>query len=103
MSDPNPYTLEPGQSKVFKYFGEEIPNQVTIQNLSTQNAATYIVQSGKDDEAWSFYGSVEPNLTASILVHWPSTVASFTNNSLKDAAITIGGDGIFRSLPESEE
>ncbi|MBV8884047.1 MAG: hypothetical protein JO235_08615 [Chroococcidiopsidaceae cyanobacterium CP_BM_RX_35] len=105
MSERNPSILERGQSKWFKYFGEQIPNQVFIQNLSTQHVANYIVYSGKGVEGWSFYGSVEPNSTASIWVHWTLTIARFSNNSVEDAAITIGGDGIFPAQPppESEE
>lgn len=99
MTDQVSPVVEPGHTKLFRYYGEQIPNQVLIQNLSTDRAAQYVLHSGK--ESWSFYGTVEPGRTASVLVNWPTSDARFTNRGTS-ASISIGGDGIFPIRPESQ-
>ena len=96
--EKNPLNISTGQSVTVQYFGEQIPNQVIIVNLSKSNQANFIIQGAtQEGEAfgWSYYAAIEPGRSASVLVEWPSTVAVITNNSIDETTISIGGDGIF--------
>jgi len=101
MSQPtqdNPSILSPGQSGGFFYTGNLIPNQVDIQNLSAQSAASYSLRS---DGGWSFFGQVDPGVTISITVIWPSGLGEFTNTS-SEASILISGFGIRPAGPDGK-
>ena len=100
MIDQNILVVHPGETKLFRYLGTLIPNQVLIQNLSDAQDADYVLYSGK--EGWSFYDTLEPGHTASIWVNWPAGLASFANRS-PDASIRVSGEGILPAHPEPEE
>ena len=100
MSDPTvPETriVKPREAKVFVYKGEQVPNQVSITNLSREQQANFIMQAldkfGYPE--WSVHGTLAAAETAFVLVHWPSTRALFTNGGEYNTDIQIGGDGIF--------
>jgi hypothetical protein len=90
-------TITPGCGKDFIYAGELIPNQVSIQNLSTTEDATFTVTSGR--QSWTFYGAARKGRTVSVQVRWPSGRARFVNNSVFAASILVSGDGIFPVTP----
>lgn len=95
----NPSEIGPGESKLFQYFGEMIPNQMLIQNLSSDREAQFIAQSENAEESWGYYDTVMPGQTASIWVRFPQSISRFTNRS-GEASIIVGGDGIFPYKPE---
>lgn len=78
--------VAPGETKSFRYCGEQTPNQVISKGIP---GSTYIMRSGQNHKSWSFYSNIEIN----ILVHWPTNVGEITNKSKEN--ITVGGDGIF--------
>lgn len=87
----NDSVLNPGESKKFVYVGNLIPNQVNIQNLS-DNPAMFTVISGTG--SWRVWWAVPPNETLSIFVQWFNGIATFTNISMENASVSVGGDGI---------
>ncbi len=99
MAKQNTSIVQPGEMKLFCYFGEMIPNQVLIQNLSSDRPAQYALHSGP--KSWGFYGTIEPGGTASILVNWPTNQARFTNRSAS-ANISVSGNGIFPAQPNAQ-
>ncbi|MBS1914585.1 MAG: hypothetical protein JST22_21560 [Bacteroidetes bacterium] len=101
MSTPNPSEIGPGESKLFRYYGEMIPNQILIENLSTEFEAQYIVGGEVPEQGWHYFGTVAHGETASIWVNFPTTVSRFTNRS-SAASIIVGGDGIFPFKPGEE-
>lgn len=84
-------TVGPGETKEFIYYGEQIPNQVLIQNTGSSQVQ-YWTNSGK--EGWRYYSVIEGGKTQSILVQWLSGRAVFRNED-GTSSITVGGDGIF--------
>ncbi len=92
-------TIAPGQSKRFRYLGEFIPNQVSIQNLSPNAQSNYTVKSGP--QSWTYFGFVPPRQTQSIYVQWPTGLATFTNTG--GGNIRVFGDGIFPVPPGEAE
>ena len=88
-------TVGPGERKLFTYVGEQIPNQVLVQNQSTSEQANFVMQGvGNDQPEWKLYGILEPGRTRSYLVQWP-TQAIFWNQGLYQSSILVYGDGIF--------
>jgi hypothetical protein len=87
-------TVEPGESKTFIYTGEQIPNQVMVENQNDTREASFVVQAVNGPGfQWRLYGQLDPAQTVSLLVEWP-TEAVFTNLS-GEAAFTVYGLGIF--------
>ena len=93
MAKINPFAIKQGKSKDFIYVGELIPNQVLVTNLTSSATASFELTSGA--KSWTYTGTIGKGRTKSILVRWPSGRARFTNNSVADATIEVGGDGIF--------
>ena len=88
-------SVGPGTTKLFKYYGEEIPNAITFTPLNNSISINFKIKSGLD--SWELYDTVSNNTIMSIIVHWPSTVAEITNlNTIGD--LIVGGDGIFPIL-----
>ena len=97
MAKPNPSIIAPGASHDFIYVGEMIPNQVIVTNLDTASGASFEVTSGV--KSWTYYGTVRKGGSVSVWVRWPSGRARFTNNSVANASIQVGGNGIFPATP----
>lgn len=104
MSIPSPQTdvetsiVKPGESKLFVYVGEMIPNQVLVQNLDPEKQANFIVRAVNDSrDEWGLFGVLKPGETISLLVQWP-TEARFTNQAVVDSSFRVFGDGIFPKL-----
>lgn len=95
MSTENPSEIGPGESKLFQYFGEMIPNQVIVENLSSTSDAQFIMTTENTDGSWKYYGSISASQAASVWVEFPTSLFQVTNRGDSDASIIVGGDGIF--------
>ena len=94
-SDVEDSTVLPGETKLFTYVGEQIPNQVLIQNKSTTEQANFVMQAVNGPEPqWRLYGAIGAGETVQYMVNWP-TQARFTNQGLFQSSIVVYGDGIF--------
>lgn len=88
-------SVGPGERKVFTYLGEQIPNQVLVQNQSSTEQANFVMQGiGDVEPEWKLFDIIEPGRTKSYLVQWP-TRALFWNQGLFQSSILVYGDGIF--------
>lgn len=92
-------TIGPSEEKEFVYVGEQIPNQVLIQNTG-DSSVQYWMTSG--DKTWRYYDVVDSGRTHSVLVQWFSGRATFRNED-GTSSITVGGDGIFPYDPVTSQ
>jgi hypothetical protein len=88
-------TVGPGESKTFVYVGEQIPNQVLVQNLSTSEQANFVTEAvNGTDPQWKLFGVLDPGQTIQLWVQWPLE-ARFHNQGLFQTSFVVYGDGIF--------
>jgi len=94
-ADVETSTVGPGEKKLFTYVGEQIPNQVLVQNQSTTEQANFVMEAANGaDFQWKLFDAIGPGKTVSYMVQWP-THAIFTNQGLFQSSIVVYGDGIF--------
>ena len=85
----------PGERKIFIYVGEQIPNQVLVQNESTTEQANFVMQGMDGSQSpWKLFGVLRAGETVSYMVQWPAK-ALFWNQGLFQTSINVYGDGIF--------
>ncbi|MGI8666965.1 MAG: hypothetical protein ACR2N4_13175 [Jatrophihabitans sp.] len=99
METTNPLEVAPGQSVTVVYVGEQIPNQLILQNLDKAAQAQYalagtIGSGDKLTQTWKLVGVLGPDELTSLLVQWPNGIAVITNED-GNGTIQLGGDGIF--------
>lgn len=99
MSDSNPMEVGPGESKLFRYLGELIPNQILVTNAGTTTDAEYMISDQDLSIGWRYFNSVAPSRTQSILVQFPSSVFRATNRG--GDSFIISGDGIYPYDPST--
>jgi hypothetical protein len=82
VTDVGSSTVKPGESKDFIYVGEQIPNQVLVQNLDTTQQANFVMQGVNGSEfQWRLFCVLKAGETVSLWVSWP-TEARFTNQGM---------------------
>jgi hypothetical protein len=85
----------PGERQIFTYFGEQIPNQVFVQNESSTEQANFVMQGMDGTESpWKLFVALGPGETVSYMVQWP-TKALVWNQGLFQTSINVYGNGIF--------
>ena len=88
-------SVGPGERKLFIYVGEQIPNQVLVQNQSTTEQANFVMHAvNGTDPQWKLFDAIGPGETVSYMVQWPEQ-ALFINQGLFQSSILVYGDGIF--------
>ncbi|MDQ2836867.1 MAG: hypothetical protein M3Y42_07060 [Actinomycetota bacterium] len=95
----NPLEVPPGQSVTIVYVGEQIPNQLIMQNVDEFSPVQYSVagtigSGNKLEPTWKLVGLLPPKQTISLLVQWPNGIALVTSED-GQGTIQLGGDGIF--------
>ena len=99
MPPENPFDLGPGETKLFKYDGEMVPNQIIVTNLSADTHVQFILRDEHMETGWNYFESIDRNGEASVWVNFPTNIFRVINQGTTSASLNVGGDGIFPYTP----